>query len=68
MHIESEIDPKRQCACGRHLPKRRRFCDDCRELHKRKAKSAFEQRHPGRSHHASGLPPKAPQSLQEAGR
>lgn len=44
------IDPKRLCACGCHLPRRRRFCDTCRETRKREAMDKFKNHHPGRSH------------------
>ncbi len=51
-----EIDPKRQCACGRHLPKRRRYCDDCRERRKREATARFKKTHRGRPHRALDRP------------
>ena len=50
---------KRQCGCGRLLPPRRRFCDNCREARKREAKLRFEQRRPGRSHRGPDVPVEA---------
>jgi hypothetical protein len=55
----AQIDPKRRCPCGHHLPRRRRYCDTCREARRREAKVRFEQKHPGRSHRTSNVPQKA---------
>jgi len=61
-----QIDPKRRCACGSHLPVRRRYCDACRERRRREARDRFEQKHPGRLHRVSGVPQNAPQGLSDA--
>ncbi len=47
----SEIDPKRRCLCGRAMPRRRRYCDTCRDQRKELAKHRYEQKKPDRSHH-----------------
>ncbi len=65
---------QRFCDCGATLPKRRRYCDECRERRKRETMTRFNQKHPGRRHKvtrgstvASGTPQKAPDLLSEAG-
>lgn len=55
------IDPKRRCACGRNLPKRRRYCDACREARKRETMTRFNGQHPNRSHRG------APVAVEAAG-
>ena len=51
--VASPIDPKRRCVCGRHLPRRRRYCDACRENQMRAAKLKYERGRPERSHHGA---------------
>jgi len=58
-----DIDPKRQCVCGRHLPKRRRYCDHCRQARRYETMRRFEKSHPGRSHRVSRLPQNRPEGV-----
>jgi len=57
--VAQQTDPRRKCLCGHHLPRKRRYCDTCRESRRRKAKARFEQRHPKRSHRVSDVSQKA---------
>jgi hypothetical protein len=54
--VASPIDPKRHCACGRQLPRRRRYCDACREARKLETMARFNEQHPNRSHRGAPEP------------
>lgn len=73
-HIELQRFPDFGKERRRPIPKRRRYCEDCRERRKRETAARFEQRHPGRAHRAldrstvtAGRARNASDGLSEAG-